>query len=337
MLGNIAIDLGTDSILGATERQGIVFNEPTVVAINKNTGKVVGVGKAVSDYLGREHDDIQLIMPLRNGVISDFDKTTLLLSHVLKAVGHNFFFKPKVTIGVPSKITSIEGKSLIEAAKSVGARDVHLLYKPVAAALGIGVDIAPPRGNLIVDVGSGTTDSAVISMNDIVTSGSSKSAGDSMDFAIARYVKATFGIIIGKLTAERIKKEIGNVYDDSWDKQTIVKGQCMVTGLPKSAEITSKEIYPVLLDEAKEIATSIGKTLDDLSPELTGDIAKNGLYLTGGGGELTGLNLFLQDFINTKVHLSVSPTTDTIVGILKSFNLTADYLTCFFDPYNLNL
>ena len=288
---DIGIDLGTASVLVYVKGKGVVLNEPSVVAIDKNTGKLLKVGAEAQAMLGRTPGNIVAIRPLREGVISDYDMTERMLREFLHKVGGGFqLFKPRVIICVPSGITEVEERAVIDAGIQAGARRVYLIEEPVAAAIGAGININRANGNLVVDIGGGTTDVAVISLGGIVESTSIKVAGDKFDEAIVKYVRRKHNALIGDRTAEEIKRTVGCVYPRSEEAIMEVRGRCLMTGLPRTFTVSSSEILDALEEVSSAIVEAVHWVLERTPPELTGDISANGITMTGGGSLIWGFD-----------------------------------------------
>ena len=287
---DIGIDLGTATVLVYVKGKGIVLNEPSVVAVNKVTGKLVAVGTEAQETLGRTPDNIIAIRPLREGVISDYEMTELMIKEFIRKVQGFRLFKPNVVICVPSIITEVEERAVIDAGTQAGAKRVFLIEEPVAAAIGAGLDISRPNGNLVVDIGGGTTDIAVISLGGIVESTSIKIAGDKFDEAIIKYVRRKHNALIGERTAEQVKKTIGCVYPRTEEEIMEVKGRCLMTGLPRTFTLSSSEILEALEEVSSAIVEAIHSVLERTPPELTGDISSNGIVMTGGGSLIWGFD-----------------------------------------------
>lgn len=287
---DIGIDLGTASILVYIKGKGIVLNEPSVVAVDKRSGKVLSVGEDAQKMLGRTPGNIIAIRPLREGVISDYEMTERMIKEFIrKAIGFRLF-KPNIVICVPSIITEVEERAVIEAATQAGAKKVFLIEEPVAAAIGAGVDISKPDGNMIVDIGGGTTDVAVISLSGIVESTSIKIGGDKFDEAIVKFIRRKHNALIGERTAEQIKKEIGCVYPRPEEIFMEVKGRCLLSGLPRMFTITSTEMLEAFEEVTSKVIEIIHSVIEKTPPELAGDISNNGIIMTGGGALLWGFD-----------------------------------------------
>ena len=287
---DIGIDLGTATVLVYLKGKGIVLNEPSVVAVDRVTGKLIAVGSEAQETLGRTPGNIVAIRPLREGVISDYEMTECMIKEFIRKVQGFRLFKPNVVICVPSIITEVEERAVIDAGTQAGAKRVFLIEEPVAAAIGAGIDITKPNGNLVVDVGGGTTDIAVISLGGVVESTSIKIAGDKFDEAIIKYIRRKHNALIGERTAEQIKKNIGCVYPRSEEEIKEVKGRCLMTGLPRTFTVSSTEVLEALEEVSSAIVEAIHSVLERTPPELTGDISSNGIVMTGGGSLICGFD-----------------------------------------------
>ena len=319
---DLGVDLGTANILIYSEGKGIVVREPSVVAVDKNTGKILQVGAAARNMLGRTPGNVVAMRPLKDGVISDHEMTVRMLQALFRTAAKASLFtpKPRVVICVPSGITEVEERSVINAAIEAGARRVYLIEEPLAAALGANLDIEGPNGHMIVDVGGGTTDIAVLSMNGVAVSSSLKVAGDTFDEAIARHVRRKHGVVVGQTTAEDIKMQIGCVYPRSEDATMLVKGRDAKTGMPRELTLLSSEIFEVLRRPARQIADEVLSVLEETSPELVGDISKNGITLTGGGSQIWGLDLLLAERTGIPCALADDPDSCAAYGCGKSLS-----------------
>ena len=285
---DIGIDLGTASVLIYIKGQGIVLNEPSVVAMDKNTGKLLKVGADAQAMLGRTPGNIVAIRPLRDGVISDYDMTERMLKEFIHKVNGFQLFKPRVIICVPSGITEVEERAVIDAGIQAGARSVYLIEEPVAAAIGAGIDIAKPDGHLIIDIGGGSTDIAVISLSGVVESASIKVAGDMFNEAVVKYIRRKHNVLIGERTAEELKIQIGCVYPQEEEQTVEVKGRCLMTGLPKVFSVSSSEMIEAFEEPAERILEAVHSVLERTPPELVADISTNGIVMTGGGSLVAG-------------------------------------------------
>jgi len=312
---DIGIDLGTASILVYAKGKGIVLKEPSVVAYDKDTNKIKAVGEEARLMIGRTPGNIVAVRPLRQGVISDYEVTEKMLKHfVSKAMGKRSFRKPRISICVPSGVTEVEKKAVEEATYQAGARAVSIIEEPIAAAIGAGIDITRPFGNMIVDIGGGTTDVAVISLGGTVVSTSIKVAGDNFDEAIMRYVRKKHNLMIGERTAEDIKIKIGSVFPTPQPNTMEVKGRNMVTGLPKTVTLTSDEIREALKDAAAQIMETIHSVLEKTPPELAADVADRGIVLTGGGALLSGLEELIEEETGINTVVAEEPALAVAIG-----------------------
>lgn len=322
---DIGIDLGTANVLIYIKGQGIVLDEPSVVALDIESKKIVAVGKEAKEMLGRTPGKVKAIRPLKDGVIADFEVTDIMLNHFIKKVnGRNFISKPRILICCPSNITQVEKNAIREAADRTGAKKVFLEEEPKVAAVGAGLDISKPSGNMVIDIGGGTTDIAVLSLGGIVNSSSLKIAGNSFDIDIINYIKDKYKLLIGERTAEDIKINIGTVFPDNKDEKLEVKGRDLVTGLPHSITICSGEIEEALRESIYKIISQIKSVLEDTPPELAADIVDKGIVLTGGGAMVDGLDKLLQHELNVPVYLADSPLTCVVEGtgiLLENVNL----------------
>jgi rod shape-determining protein MreB len=312
---DIGIDLGTANVLIHVKGRGVVLDEPSVVAIESDTKRVLAVGEEAFRMVGRTPGNIIAIRPLRDGVIADFEITEMMLKHFINKVGgKRWFSHPRILICAPTNITSVEQKAIREAAERSGAREVFLEEEPKAAAIGAGMDIFQPSGNMVVDIGGGTTDVAVLSMGDIVTSSSIKIAGDTFDAAIMRYVKSKYKLLIGERTSENIKVTIGTVYPSGRRESMDIRGRDMVSGLPLTITINSEEIYEALWDAVSSIVASAKSVLERTPPELSADIIDRGVILTGGGALLHGIDQLLADELKVPVLIAEDPMHCVVKG-----------------------
>ncbi len=287
----VGIDLGTANVLIYVDGKGIVLQEPSVVAINRDTKEILAVGSDAKRMIGRTPGNITAIRPLREGVISDYDVTEKMLQYFIgKTCGGSRFFKPRIIVCVPSGVTEVEKRAVKEAALQAGGRSVYLIEEPVAAAIGAGLDITGPEGIMIIDIGGGTTDIAVISLGGIVTSTSVKIAGDKFDDAIVKYIRKKYSLFIGERMAEKLKKEIGCAYDGEDMYTAVCKGRDLVTGLPRSIEVGSEEILEALEEPLDVICEATHSVLEKTPPELAADVGEYGIMITGGGAYLRGID-----------------------------------------------
>jgi rod shape-determining protein MreB and related proteins len=314
----MAVDLGTANTLVYVRGRGIVLSEPSVVAIDQRTGEVHAVGIEAKRMLGRTPGTISAIRPLKDGVIADFDVTEQMLRHFIQKVHHNRFAHPRVVVCVPSGVTGVEKRAVEEATLSAGARQAYLIEEPMAAAIGAGLPVSEPTGNMIVDVGGGTTEVAVISLGGIVVSQSIRVGGDEMDDAIMGHIKKEYKLLIGQQTAEELKLEIGSAWELPQEVSAEVRGRDMLTGLPKTVVITSEEVRRALDEPVHQIIDAIKSTLDKTPPELAADIMDRGIVLAGGGALLSGLAERLREETQMPVQLAESPLTCVAVGSGRS-------------------
>lgn len=317
---DLGVDLGTSNVLIYADGKGIVVREPSVVAVDKNTGKILQVGSAARNMLGRTPGNVVAMRPLKDGVISDHEMTVRMLQALFRSATTASLFtpKPRVVICVPSGVTEVEERTVINAAIEAGARRVYLIEEPLAAALGAGLDIKGPNGHMVVDIGGGTTDVAVVSLNGVAVSSSIEVAGDAFDEAIARYVRRRHGVVVGQVTAEDIKIQIGCVYPRPEDISMLVKGRDAKTGMPREITLLSSEIFEVLRRPARQIADEVLSVLEETSPELVGDIAENGITLTGGGSQIWGMDKLLTERTGIPCTLADDPDSCVAYGCGKS-------------------
>jgi rod shape-determining protein MreB len=315
---DMAVDLGTANTLVYVRGRGIVLSEPSVVAIDNRTGEVHAVGVEAKRMLGRTPGSISAIRPLKDGVIADFDVTEQMLRHFIQKVHQHRFAHPRVVVCVPSGVTGVERRAVEEATLSAGARQAYLIEEPMAAAIGAGLPIAEPAGNMIVDIGGGTSEVAVISLGGIVVSQSLRVGGDEMDDAIINHVKKEYKLLIGQQTAEEIKLEIGSAHPLREEIQAEVRGRDLLTGLPKTVILSSDEVRHALDEPVGQIIDAIKQTLDKTPPELAADIMDRGLMLAGGGSLLGGLDERLRQETHMPVHVAESPLTCVAVGSGRS-------------------
>ncbi len=310
---NIGIDLGTASVLVYVQGKGIVLQEPSVVAIDTNTDKILKVGLEAQQMLGRTPGNITAIRPLRDGVISQYEVTLKMIQYFIRRACGTLFVPPRVMICIPSGITEVEERAVIDAAREAGAHKTYLIEEPTAAAIGAGLDIYAPVGNMVVDIGGGTTDIAVLSLGGVVVSESIKVAGDKFDEAIMRYVRRKYKVLIGERTAEAIKKSIGAVYTHAEPRFAQFKGRCMKQGLPKVVTMSSEEMIEALFEPISMILDAVCSVIENTPPELLGDILKNGIVMTGGGSLLWGFDKLLTK--KTGIHTRVADDAVSCVAI----------------------
>ena len=314
---DIGIDLGTCSVLVHVDGKGIVLNEPSVVAMDTTTDKVVKVGKEALAMIGRTPDHITTMRPLKDGVISQYDVTLHMLQYFIRRACGKTLLRPRVMIGVPTGITEVEERAVLDAAAEAGARKTFLVEEPKAALLGAGVDINSPIGNMIVDVGGGTTDIAVVAMGGIVVSESVKIAGDKFDEAIMQYVRRQYNLLIGERTAEAIKIQIGAVYDHGEAKTIQVKGRDLGTGMPRVITLSSKEMMEAMIEPVTAILDAVCAIIERTPPDLLGDILKNGIHMAGGGSLLYGLDKLITRVTGIKTTVAKNPISCVAVGTGK--------------------
>ena len=315
---DLAIDLGTATTLVYVRGRGIIINEPSVVAIERKTEKVLAVGIEAKKMLGRTPGNILAIRPMKEGVIADFEMAEKMLRHFIeKAHNRRTFVRPRIIIGVPSRITQVEQRAVRDSAELAGAREVYLIEEPVAAAIGAGLPITEPSGNMVVDIGGGTTDIAVLSLGGIVYSESVKVAGDRMDDAIMNYVKKKYNLLIGDHMAERIKVEIGSAYPFEEKKTLMVKGRDLISGIPRSLVLDDSEIREALYEPISTIVNAIKVALENTPPELAGDIIDCGIVLTGGGSMLWGMDTRLREETGLPIITVDDPLTSVVLGVGK--------------------
>ncbi len=316
---DIGIDLGTANVLIVMGNKGIVLDEPSVVAFNKKINDVIAVGSDAYKMIGRTPDHITVVRPLSDGVISDHKMTERMITAFIEKVTGKQLFMPNIIMCIPSSITDVESRAVVEAAKIAGARQVYLIEEPVAAIMGAGVDISAPDGNMVVDIGGGTTDIAVISLNGVVAKLSLKMAGEKFDRAIVKYTSSRYRVLIGEKTAENAKIAAANVYTPDGSRKLIVKGRHLVRGLPERIELNDYDIYESLIDGVREIIDGVKSVLENTPPELAGDIYKNGIYLTGGGALLFGLDKLMSSELGVECHIADDPLSCVARGTRLAF------------------
>lgn len=314
---DIGMDLGTATVLVYVQGKGIVLNEPSVVAVDKNMDCITKIGKDAQVMLGRNPENIEIVRPLREGVINRYDVTEKMIQHFIRRACGNAVFPPRVVICVPTEISEVESRAVIDAGTNAGARKTYLLAEPVAAAVGAGIDIFGPTGHMIVDIGGGTTEVAVIALGGIVVSKSIKIAGDKFDEAIMSYVRRKYNIAIGERTAEQIKIRIGAVYEHGEAKTTEVKGRCLIQGVPKVVQLSSKEMLEAMMEPISAIFDAVCSVIEKTPPELVGDILKNGIIMTGGGSLLYGLDRLMADVIEIRARVAKNPIQCVALGTGK--------------------
>ncbi|MFA6984104.1 MAG: rod shape-determining protein MreB [Sedimentibacter sp.] len=319
---DIGIDLGTASVLVYIKGKGIVINEPSVVAIDINTNKILEVGEEARKMLGRTPGNIVAIRPLRDGVISDFDITEKMLKYFIKKAVGNSIVKPRVIICVPSGVTEVEKRAVLEASNNAGAKKTYLIEEPVAAAIGAGLDITKPSGHLVIDMGGGTTDIAVISLGGIVVSRSIKVAGDKCDDAIVRYVRKKYNVMIGLRSAEELKIKIGTAFPVEEEKFMEVRGRNLVTGLPVNLTISSSDSLEAIEETITTIADAVHSVLEKTPPELAADISEKGIVMTGGGSLIHGMDKLLEK----RTGLNVTIAEDAVSCVAKGTGQSLEHM-----------
>ena len=317
---DIGIDLGTATVIAYVKGKGIVLREPSVVAVDSNTGEVLAVGKEARRMLGRTPGNIVATRPLREGVISNYTVTEKMLKYFINKVCGRFVFAPRIMICIPSRVTEVEKKAVIDAATQAGARKVYLIEEPIAAAIGAGIDISKPCGNMVVDIGGGTTDIAVISLGGSVTSTSLKVAGDKFDEYIIKYIKKKHNIIIGERTAEDLKVNIGCVYPKMQDVEMDIRGRDLIDGLPKTITIHSSEMLEAMIEPALMIVDAVHSVLERTPPELAADISDRGIYMTGGGCLVDGLDKLLSEKTGINVMIADDAISCVALGTGKALD-----------------
>ncbi|WP_088554907.1 rod shape-determining protein [Calderihabitans maritimus] len=327
MLGwgtDIGIDLGTASVLVYVKGKGIVLNEPSVVAIERDTGQIFAVGEEARRMLGRTPGNIIAIRPLREGVIADYDTTEKMLRYFInKACGRRFFFKPRVMVCIPSGVTGVEERAVRQAALQAGARQAYLIEEPLAAALGAGLDISEASGSMVIDIGGGTADIAVLSLGGIVCSKSLRVGGDKFDEAIVRYIRREYNLMIGERSAEELKIKIGTAYPLAKRENTSleIRGRDLVSGLPKTVTVTSVECYEALAEPVEAVVGAVKEVLEKTPPELAADIINKGIVMTGGGSLLHGLDILLREETGLPVHVAEDAISCVALGTGKALSM----------------
>ena len=317
---DVGIDLGTATVIVYIGGQGVVLSEPSVIAVNLKTDSVISVGQEAYDMVGKTPSHIQAIRPLSKGVVCDYKMTEEMVKFFIKKVCRDSLVKPRIALCVPSGITNVESNAVIDVAIASGAGRVYLIEGPVAAAIGANIDIEKPNGNMIVDIGGGTTDIAVLSLNGIVNKKSIKVAGDAINDSIIKYIRSSHGVLIGERMADQIKRTVASVcWEDGEDISAPVKGRNLTTGLPCSLEISRSMLYDCVMKEVDQIVTAVKEVIEKTPPELVGDIYTNGITLTGGGSLLHGMDRLLEK--QTKIHtaLAEDPVNCVAIGTGKSF------------------
>lgn len=312
---DIAIDLGTANTLVYLKGNGIVLNEPSVVAVDQKTKKVYAVGSEAKAMLGKTPDHIVAVRPLKDGVIADFEITEVMLREFIrKSQKKRFFIRPRIIISVPSGITEVERRAVTDSAQNAGAREVYLVAEPIAAAIGVGLPVDKPSGNMVIDIGGGTTEIAVIALNGIVTNISIRVGGDEMDEVIVQHIKKAYNLLIGDQTAEHVKMVIGSATKLNQENEMEIKGRDLVSGIPKTLKISSTEIRDALADPLSQIVAALRTALEQTPPELAADIVDRGIVMTGGGSLLNGIDLLLKEETNLPINIVEDPLTCVVLG-----------------------
>lgn len=324
---DIGIDLGTSSILVYVKHQGIVLREPSIVAVERQTGRLTAIGEEARAMLGRTPPGITVVRPLQDGVISNFDVTARMLRHFFKkVVGTRPFFRPRVVICVPSGVTEAEKRCVVEAAAEAGARYCYLIEEPIAAAIGAGVDIAAARGSMVLDIGGGTTDIAVISFGSVVLSDSIRVAGDKFDEALVRYMRRKHDLAIGERSAEDIKIAYGRAHIEKEQQIVEIRGRSLLTGLPESVPVATNELVDATAEPLRQIMERVRGLFEQTPPELAADITETGICLTGGGAQLRGLDRYIAEHTGVPCHLAEDPVSCVAIGtgkVLEDFSAYA--------------
>lgn len=320
MIHDIGIDLGTSQVLVYVKGKGIVIDEPAVVVVDKHSGKVLCAGREASRMLGRTPAGLVAVHPMRNGVIDYYDMTLHMLKYFIKKAIGNTFFKPRVIVCVPSGITEVEERAVCEATLRAGAKSVHLIEEPLAAAIGAGLDVSKPVGNLVIDIGGGTTDIAVMSLGSVVVSESINYAGNKLDEAIVNYIRRKHNMLIGDTTAEELKKQIGTAVPFGESMACEVRGRCLIEGLPKKVTVTSREVMEAMYEPLTQIADAASRVIEMTPPELVGDISTSGIVLTGGGSKLRGMDKHIEKATGIKTHIPDKPETCVCIGTGRSLD-----------------
>ncbi|MFH1686947.1 MAG: rod shape-determining protein [bacterium] len=324
---DIGIDLGTANTLVYVRNQGIVLNEPSVVAIEQSTGKVLAIGSAAKEMMGRTPSGIAAIRPLKDGVIADFEiSEKLIADFIRRVVRHKYLMKPRVVISVPSGITEVEKRAVRDSAENAGAREVYLLAEPMAAAIGVGLPVEQPSGSMIIDIGGGTSEIAVIALNGIVNDTSIRVAGDELNDAIIMYLKKNYNLLIGELTAEQIKLNIGSAFPLDKELTMDIRGRDLVAGVPKNLTLSSVQVREALSETIDIIVEAVRQALERTPPELASDILERGIILTGGGALLRGLDRRLRQETNLPVNVADDPLTCVVRGAGKVLEDLAHYM-----------
>jgi len=326
---DIAMDLGTANTLIAVKGKGIVLNEPSIVAFDTHTKKIIAIGNQAKLMQGREHREIKVSRPMRDGVIADFEIAEGMIRAFIKKVSSGAFSSRRIVVAIPSGVTEVEKRAVRDSAEHAGAKEVHLVFEPMAAAIGVGIDVEAPEGNMIVDIGGGTTEIAVISLAGIVTQESVRIAGDEINNAVLQFFKKNYNLLVGERTAEKIKCEVGSAMPLKEEVTIQVKGRDLVGGIPKTTEVSSVEIREAINENVTQIVESIKQTLERTPPELSADILDRGVMLTGGGALLKGLDERIRMETNLPVHVAEDPLTAVVRGTGKTIENINKYSKVF--------
>jgi len=328
-VNDIAVDLGTANTLVYVKGEGIVLNEPSVVAVEKASGRVMAIGLEAKRMLGRTPEAIEAVRPLKDGVIADVDVTELMLRHFLKQVTANkvFRIKPTVVVGVPSGITELERRAVRSSAMSAGAKEVFMVAEPMAAAIGVGLPVETPTGNMVIDIGGGTTEIAVIALAGIVSNTSIRVGGDAFDAAVVTFLRKNYNLLIGEPTAEAIKIQIGSAFEVGEEREMDVKGRDLVSGIPKTVHVTSQEIRECIQEPIQSVVEAVRRALEITPPELSSDIVDRGIVMTGGGALIRGLDRLIQHETNLPIHVDEEPLSCVVRGVGKILDDLQKYRT----------
>ena len=324
MRADVGIDLGTSSVLVYLKGKGVILQEPAVVAIDQGSNKFLAVGEDARQMLGRTPGNITAIRPLKDGVISDYDITERMLKYFIQKATNKSIFRPRIIICVPSGITGVEKRAVVGASNNAGAYKTYIIEEPIAAAIGAGIDITEPDGNIVIDIGAGTTDVAVIALGGLVINNSIRVAGDDCDEAIIKYIRKKHNMIIGERSAERLKREVGCAYKPEVERMAEVKGRSLVTGLPMNVEVSTTDMLDALGDTINEIVNAVFSVLEKTPPELAADIGDKGIVMTGGGALLDGLDKLIQEKTGIEVNVAENAKECVAIGTGKSLDWIDD-------------
>ncbi|CAN5287916.1 rod shape-determining protein [soil metagenome] len=313
---DIAVDLGTANTLVYVKGEGIVLNEPSVVAMEKATNRIIGIGLEAKRMLGRTPEGITAVRPLKDGVIADVDVTEIMLRHFRKVVTEKRFFKlkPTMVVGVPSGITELERRAVRSSSRDAGAKEVYMIAEPMAAAIGVGLPVETPTGNMVIDIGGGTTEIAVIALSGIVCDASIRTGGDEIDSAIITFLRKNYNLMIGDATAEAVKMQIGSAFSAGEEREMDVKGRDLVSGIPKTVQVHSQEIRECIQEPIQAIVEAVRRALEITPPELASDIVDRGIVMTGGGAMIRGLDALIGRETNLPIHVDEEPLTCVVRG-----------------------